>query len=243
MSDAPGTSSRLSRLLLWNPQLSRLRRGVLGALESLLARKYAYISFHSDQRRVFDLIREVKARTGMLISDQEAFQLWTAASSAALSIPGNFAEFGVYNGGSAKLLSEIKGEGRALHLFDSFEGLPKLGPKDDGWEEGWFRGSREGVEMLLGKYPKIHIHQGLFPTTAEPVRDEKFAFVHLDVDIYQSTLDGLEFFYPRLSPGGLLLSHDYQPGSAVAEAFDRYFLGKNVAIVPLPPRYVMVVGN
>jgi hypothetical protein len=97
--------------------------------------------------------------------------------------------------------------------------------------------------MVLAQYPKIHIHEGLFPATAEPIRDEKFAFVHLDVDIYQSTLDGLEFFYPRLSPGGLLLSHDYQPGSTVAAAFDHYFADKKVAIVSLPPRYVMVVGN
>jgi O-methyltransferase len=191
---------------------------------------------------VFDLIRAVKEETGMLIRDQEAYQLWTAAV-AACDVAGSFAEFGVYNGGSAKLLSEIKGD-RPLHLFDSFEGLPRAAEDDEErWEEGWFRGSRESVERLLGGYPNVHIHQGLFPATAEPVRDERFAFVHLDVDIYRSTLDGLEFFYPRLTPGGVLVSHDYQPGSSVHAAFKDYFAGRGVAVLPLPPRYVVVVGR
>ena len=38
---------------------------------------------------------------------------------------------------------------------------------------------------------------------------EPFAFVHIDVDLYEPTKDSLEFFYPLLSPGGVLLCDDY----------------------------------
>lgn len=224
------------RSLLWNARLAGLRRRVQGNVERILARKYAYVSYHSDEAETFDQIRAVKAETGMLIRETEAYQLLTAAR-AALKIPGAFAEFGVYNGGSAKLLCELKGE-RPLHLFDSFEGLPS---DDEGWQKGWFRGSREAVERLLAPYPHVRIHQGYFPGTGEAVKDESFAFVHLDVDIYQSTLDGLRFFYPRLAPGGILLSHDHAPGSSVARAFEEYFAEKPTPVVPLPPRYAMVV--
>jgi O-methyltransferase len=236
-------SSRLSDRLIWSPRLTRLRRAFLRGVETLLARKYAYVTFHSDAREVFDLIRTVKQQSGMLIRDSEAYQMWTAAA-AAQSVSGSFAEFGVYNGGSAKLLCELKGD-RPLHLFDSFEGLPPVGPEDrqERWQEGWFRGSREAVERLLDEYDEVHIHQGIFPATASAVSEERFAFVHLDVDIYESTLQGLQFFYPRLNPGGMLLSHDYQPGSSVQRAFEDYFADQEVAVIPLPPRYVMVVGR
>jgi hypothetical protein len=63
----------------------------------------------------------------------------------------------------------------------------------------------------------------------------RFCFVHLDVDVYQSTLDGLEFFFPRLQTGGVLLSHDYNSVSCpgVRRAFDEYFNGTVQDVVPL----------
>lgn len=36
-----------------------------------------------------------------------------------------------------------------------------------------------------------------------------FALVSLDPDLYAPTLEGLRFFYPRLSPGGMIIVHDY----------------------------------
>jgi O-methyltransferase len=38
---------------------------------------------------------------------------------------------------------------------------------------------------------------------------ELFAFVSLDFDKYEPTLAGLEFFYPRVAPGGFVFVHDY----------------------------------
>jgi hypothetical protein len=41
------------------------------------------------------------------------------------------------------------------------------------------------------------------------VENEKFSFVHSDVDLYASTRSVLEFFYPRMLPGGVILTHDF----------------------------------
>ncbi|MCP4540392.1 MAG: hypothetical protein GY832_24910 [Chloroflexi bacterium] len=61
-------------------------------------------------------------------------------------------------------------------------------------------------------------HPGLFPKTGAFVSEKEFSFVYLDVDVYQSTKESLEFFYPRMTKGGIILSHDYQyPG--VRQAF------------------------
>ena len=58
---------------------------------------------------------------------------------------------------------------------------------------------------------RVVVHQGFFPATAEGVED-RFAFVSLDVDLHDPTAAGLEFFFPRLSPGGFIFVHDYNNG-------------------------------
>lgn len=54
----------------------------------------------------------------------------------------------------------------------------------------------------------VQIRKGFFPETAKNI-DEQFAFVNLDFDLYAPTLAGLEFFWPRMSNGGVILVHDY----------------------------------
>jgi hypothetical protein len=42
-----------------------------------------------------------------------------------------------------------------------------------------------------GDCDKVHFHQGLFPATGDPLKDEKFSFVHSDVDLYERNTKGL----------------------------------------------------
>ena len=68
-----------------------------------------------------------------------------------------------------------------------------------------------GAEKVLRLMPhpeRVQIRQGLFPSTAEGL-ETRFALVSLDVDLEESTLAGLRWFYPRRSAGGYLLLHDY----------------------------------
>ena len=54
------------------------------------------------------------------------------------------------------------------------------------------------------------IRKGFFPRTIEEAeKNEKFCLVSLDADLYEPILEGLRFFYPRLSQGGYILIHDY----------------------------------
>ena len=64
--------------------------------------------------------------------------------------------------------------------------------------------------------------------------DKKFSFVHLDVDIYTSTLEALKFFYPRINRGGAILSHDYPGAVGVKKAFDEFFEDKPEIVIELP---------
>ena len=82
----------------------------------------------------------------------------------------------------------------------------------------------------------------LFPGSAEPVELSSFSFVHLDVDLYESTLAGLEFFWPRILEGGVLVSHDYSQCEGVYQAFGDFFRGRRgCRLVELPTTQVMVI--
>lgn len=101
--------------------------------------------------------------------------------------------------------------------------------------------SLESVQKYLSGYPNVSFYKGLFPDTAGPVSNERFSFVHFDVDLYESTLGCLEFFYPRMIPGGIMLSHDYSLLSGVREAFAKFLADKPEGLIELPTTQCMLV--
>jgi len=65
--------------------------------------------------------------------------------------------------------------------------------------------------------------------------------VHFDVDLYESTLACLRFFYPRMLPGGVMLSHDYSILAGVRKAVDEFLDGKPEKPIELPSTQCMIV--
>ena len=127
-----------------------------------------------------------------------------------------------------------------LLLFDTFAGMPPVDPLTDG---AFYEGesgdtSVEQVRAYLAGFPAVHFHSGFFPESAKPLEQDmalRFKFVHLDVDLLASTRSALEWFYPRMVRGGLIITHDYGdttvPG--VKRAFDEFFADKPETVVPL----------
>jgi O-methyltransferase len=152
-------------------------------------------------------------------------------------IAGAIAELGVYRGDLSRLLHALAPD-RTLYLFDTFRGFP-------GSEDLRFRDtSAELVRHNIGDQRNVLFREGVFPGTARGLEHERFAFVMLDADVYQVTVDGLEFFYPRLSVGGYLFVHDYnstESNRAVSKAVDEFFKGKPEVPIELPDRDGSVV--
>ncbi len=167
----------------------------------------------------------------------ERYNLWSLARSVE-HFPGALAEVGVYRGGSALILCAAKGHAH-LHLFDTFGGMPQVDPVSDGaFQTGDFADCTVAeVQAFLKGYQNVHFHPGVFPAAApaELKPQPSFKFVHLDVDLYSSTLAALEWFYPRLVRGGLIVAHDYGditvPG--VKRAFEEFFAGKPEPVLPI----------
>ena len=176
---------------------------------------------------------------------EERYNLWALVRAVA-NRPGALAEVGVYRGGSAKFICAAKGAA-SLHLFDTFSGMPPVNPATDGaFREGEFnRTSVEQVRAYLAEFVNVHLHPGIFPASAAHLAgaDLRFKFVHLDVDLYESTRSALAWFYPRMERGGIIVTHDYGdrtvPG--VKPAFDEFFCDKPEVVVPLWFTQVLVV--
>jgi hypothetical protein len=160
-----------------------------------------------------------------ILTIREAYNLYCYLTRS-VALGGAVAELGVYKGGGSKLICEFKKE-LPFHLFDTFSGMPEVTENIDLHRAGDFSDtSLQSVQLYLQQYRNLHFHQGRFPESAKNIpRPTKYCFVHLDVDIYESTLAGLEYFYPRLLEGGIIISHDYNALSCpgVKRAFDEYF--------------------
>ena len=132
-------------------------------------------------------------------------------------IPGDTVECGAYHGMSSYVILSSMGDStRTHHIFDSFEGLSAPSIADCVDDPGVFRWkandlaiSEAIVHRNLASFDNIRLHRGWIPERFTDVETNRFCFVHIDVDLYQPTLDSMEFFFPRLNPGGVLLCDDY----------------------------------
>lgn len=159
----------------------------------------------------------------------------------AIGLPGDFAECGVFRGASAFLLAKqlaLSAPKKRLHLFDSFSGLSEPGAFDGShWSAGALSCSLANVAESLAEYAGyIEFHPGWIPERFNDVGNSNFAFLHIDVDLYQPTRDSLEFFGPRIVPGGLIVCDDYGfetcPGAR--RAVDEYATARDLPVVHLP---------
>jgi len=142
-------------------------------------------------------------------------------------VPGDMAELGVYKGNSAALLAHCARERkRTVVLFDTFEGFDgrDLVGVDKSRSVEFADTSLEEVRDLIGN-ESVRFVKGRFPESIPPdLRSSRFCLVHIDCDLYEPAKAGLEFFYPRLSPGGLMILHDYKNPywEGIKRAMDEY---------------------
>ena len=137
-----------------------------------------------------------------------------AITEHCLKVKGAFAECGVYRGGSAIGITKIaQGEtaNRHVHLFDSFNGSNRfeMNPSDFSTLHTFNDYSFQDVAKRFPENDYIHFHVGVIPETLKEVEDEKFSFVHLDLNFYESTSESLKFFHAHLSPRGVIVVDDY----------------------------------
>jgi hypothetical protein len=182
-----------------------------------------------------------------------AERLWSLMNAVRYvvdeGLPGDFAECGVWRGGSimamAIQLTELGVTDRRIWLYDTFAGM--TAPTDKDVEAGtgtsatemlrmtevgdgnnvWCVAGRADVEANVRTtgYPMeqfTFVEGDVAVTLREQVPDE-ISLLRLDTDWYESTRIGLEVLFPRLVVGGVCILDDYGHWQGARTAVDEYF--------------------
>lgn len=143
-------------------------------------------------------------------------------------VEGDVCEFGVAQGETSALIAdEIRNQdGRMLHLFDSFEGLPSPTEEDELRDDIWGLGSLDAYAgkmsypegMVLRRLADIGfprercvVHKGFIERLdqSDATLPRRVSFAYLDFDFYEPTRIVLEFLHAVGSPGTVIVVDDY----------------------------------
>jgi hypothetical protein len=157
-------------------------------------------------------------------------------------IEGDFAELGVWKGNSAAILAHFaEKSGKRLFLFDTFSGFDNRDfvGVDQNQQFDFANTSIDFVRETIG-HPEVATYlQGFFPETiTDEVSHRTFALAHIDCDLYEPMKAALEFFYPRMPKGGMLILHDYSSGvwAGATRAIDEFRKAKSEFISLWPDK-------
>ncbi|MFM2395286.1 MAG: hypothetical protein RLZZ546_3269 [Bacteroidota bacterium] len=179
------------------------------------------------RKEVFNKISAIKNEREFLLTYLDAYNIASLTKSTN-KISGDIAEVGSFKGASAKLICQLKNQEKHFYVIDSFEGLPNVSEIDtqSGFYKGEYLSDFEDVKKYLKSFPNTTVLKGFFPEkNGDLLSDKKFSFVHLDIDLYEPTKICLEYFYPRMTSGGVIISHDFQtPG--IQKAFNEFLSDK-----------------
>ncbi len=158
-------------------------------------------------------------------------------------VEGSFAELGVWRGNTAAILSDFASRnGREVFLFDTYSGFADGDLTEiDADKVAMFNNtSMEMARIIVGGNDKrCHLVKGYFPESITPeIEKITFAVISLDCDLYKPTKAGLDFFYPRMSRGGIFFIHDYssQIWNGAKMAVDEFCAMTGEFIVLMPDK-------
>jgi hypothetical protein len=169
---------------------------------------------------------------------------WAAAN--ALHLEGDFVECGVNTGITSLAICRYldwNSRGRRFWLLDTYAGIPEAQMLPSERDHRKLYNSLfypEDCFMTATRnfapYPSATLVRGLIPDTLPQVTSERIAYLHIDMNIAAPEVAAAEYFWPRLTPGAILLLDDY--GFAAhddqRDAMDRFAAARGVRIAALP---------
>lgn len=145
---------------------------------------------------------------------------------------GSMAEVGTYKGGAAYHINKHS-YGKMVFLFDTFEGIPMQGELDPHPVGDFGDTSYETVKNIFKNDLNVQVIKGIFPVSAKNVifEGDKFCFVHIDADQYESTKNCLNFFYPKMVNGGIIVLDDIGWLKGVDAAVEEFLSDKEEVLI------------
>ena len=140
-------------------------------------------------------------------------------------VEGDISECGCWHGHSLFMLKELVDKyksNKKIYVFDSFEGgLSDFKSTDLENSSINLKESKLLSKQYFSDYSLLEdkikikglkdiiLNRGWIPSVFEQTEKRVYSFVHIDVDLYEPTLDCLKYFYGKVSRGGILICDDY----------------------------------
>jgi O-methyltransferase len=204
-----------------------------------------------DFRRTLVLLRELEYAEPSQVAtiDALAWRHWNVAYAVRHAVRHSgadqpaFVECGVADGMTAFVALREKRPSE-YHLFDSWEpmthDLLTAGESDQAGR--YAAGSLNRALRNLSEFSEVlKVHKGFIPATLEGEPPKDLAFVHIDLNSSGPTLGALNYFWPSLLPGGVILFDDYgwRYYHETRKVIDAFFCGKPGTLLKLPTGQAM----
>jgi len=221
-------------------------RAKSGTRDPIIVGRFILSDFYtpSERRRLYDeCLRESGVEWSDNFPKQCRYDLLAQLLEHVLrrGIAGDVVECGCWKGHSTRMLASTVarlGKSRRLEVFDSFEGgLSDKGPEDRNErfdltprqvreEKMVFSSTEQEVRHALKDFDFARLHRGWIPDLSPQFGDVPRAFLHVDVDLYQPIKDTLEWFWPRMPSGAVVVldDHGYCQFPGARRAAQEFFL-------------------
>lgn len=151
-----------------------------------------------------------------LVDKFRCYELWKLVEQVSKLESGHLIEIGVWRGGTGALIAKQAmncGINDTVYLCDTFEGVVKAGENDTSYVGGEHADTDQSiVESLVDRVGCANVKtlKGIFPDdTGKEVDKLSFRFCHIDVDVYQSAKDVVDWIWDKLVPGGIIVYDDF----------------------------------
>ena len=167
------------------------------------------------------------------------------AAKYAASLPGDFVECGVSTGILSLAVCEyidFNATGKSFWLFDTFCGIPEEQMNEYEKMVGrqiynqWYPDCWERAKANFAPFPKARLVRGVVPHTLVDAPIDKVCYLLLDMNIVAPERAAIEFFWPKLVPGAIVILDDYawRTHEEQLRAMDEFAAKQGVTILTLP---------
>lgn len=174
------------------------------------------------------------------------------AGNYAKNIPGDFVDCGVNTGFCARSLMHYIGFeklNKKYYLLDTFYGLdPRFSSQEEMETHKHFKyeeqDNYERVKKTFSQF-NVEIVKGAIPETLPRVKTDSICFLHLDMNTALPEVAALEYFWNKISKGGVVLFDDYgfKGHLPQKEAADAWAKKIGVEILSLPTGQGLIIKN
>ena len=197
------------------------------------------------------------SRIGKLIAHYELYK-------KIIQIPGAIVECGVYKGASLTRFAAFRNLldnqiNRKIVAFDTFESFPETKFADDIPLRQEFIDDSGDQSISKSQLEKIFHEKKCselvelidgdicetLPKYVDENPDFKISLLNLDVDVYEPSVIILDYLFPLIVKGGILILDDYGTFPGETQAVDEFINGQSIKIQKFPfcktPRYIIKI--